>query len=340
MRWRRISTILVTATILSIIYFIYQLDSSIQRPRKIQKFWIVQPTVNQSMVIPKLFWAYWSSEIIPSFYINCVKGWKKSNPDYNTTILTRSTLQTFLSVRLPVNFDNIRPEFQADWVRLAILLEYGGFWVDASFFITQEIAFIHKLQEAAGSESFMFYSEPFTTDPAYPYFENWFIATIPHGRLITAWFLEFSRCYETFGMEDLYLESLRNEFGEQRYQNLVQGNNAPSYLKQHITLQKVLQIDHAPIPTGLSSQDPLYGPFSILSKVDWDPWRYVDEIFTKPWTGDVPALLKLRKYDRYIILYYLRRRNDWLGLLWEFAIIRKKMDKDSIFQKVFHRIPS
>lgn len=59
-------------------------------------------------------------------------------------------------------------------------------------------------------------------------------------------------------MKDTYLEYLQSITTYQGYLNLVQNNDAPGYLKQHIALQKVLQIDQMENPAGLASDDKVF----------------------------------------------------------------------------------
>lgn len=103
-------------------------------------------------VIPKQFWTYWNVEPIPDLLLECIGTWRKRNPDYSLVVLSRNTIAQILPFHLPFNFDEISPPYQADWIRLAILMTKGGFWVDASFIMTDNLKFIHELQQKDGSE--------------------------------------------------------------------------------------------------------------------------------------------------------------------------------------------
>jgi hypothetical protein len=182
----------------------------------------------------------------------------------------------------------------------------------------------------------MFYSSQFTSDYSYPYFENWFIASVPHGQLITAWFLEFSRLIEDYQMEDSYLEYLNRTWPD-RYDNLIQKNNAPGYLKQHVALQKLLQIDGIPLPAGLASSHKKHGPFYYLDQAGWDYWAYA-KLMVSPYNKDLgtPTFFKLRSHDRNILMHYLGLRTDLIGWLWWIDFIQFPklfVAKDSIVTK-------
>jgi hypothetical protein len=41
-------------------------------------------------------------------------------------------MHDFISIETPKNFERILPQYQADWVRVAVLREHGGFWMDIS----------------------------------------------------------------------------------------------------------------------------------------------------------------------------------------------------------------
>lgn len=103
-------------------------------------------------------------------------SWISANPEYKLILLTRSSIETEIIAPIPYNFDLISRPYQADWVRLAILAQNGGIWVDSSFIMTRSVDDFLSIQEQEDTDGFQFFLDYFTVDPAFPYFENWFIA--------------------------------------------------------------------------------------------------------------------------------------------------------------------
>jgi len=122
----------------------------------------------------------------PPFVELCLATWRKLNPDFQVRILTRATLWDWLSpADLPLQYENLDIQHQADSIRLALLIKYGGVWLDAS------VLLLRPLGELLAGPRRPF----FTTDNRRPhllerrvdrdYFvENWFLAAPPHDPLL------------------------------------------------------------------------------------------------------------------------------------------------------------
>jgi hypothetical protein len=115
----------------------------------------------------------------PPFIDLCVATWRTLNPDYKIEVLNETTVWNFLDRKeLPKQYDKLDLAHQADAIRLALLLRYGGIWIDSSTLLLQ------PLSEIIGTDpSRRFF---FTTDNKVQdrqerrvdrrfYVENWFL---------------------------------------------------------------------------------------------------------------------------------------------------------------------
>ena len=127
----------------------------------------------------------------------------------------------------------------------------------------------------------------------FKYFESWFIASTPNNPTINAWFQEFNLCFQKFDMKDSYLDYLKTKFGMNAYNNMVQGNTMPAYLKIHMTLQKVMQIDGVAPFSGINAADIEYGPLALSNLVDFDEEKMVKMFMIEPW----PSTLYQKRYQ-------------------------------------------
>jgi len=117
----------------------------------------------QEAPIPSVIWTYWrgvaddSGAKPPAFVDMCVKGWQFLNPGYNIHVLTPETVSKWLSPSdLPETFKDLPVQHQSEIVRLALLLKYGGVWLDPTVFLTRSLT---SFMERASSSRTFFHTE-------------------------------------------------------------------------------------------------------------------------------------------------------------------------------------
>lgn len=292
-------------------------------------------------IIPKIIYTYWAQglEKLPSLTKRCLISWQKQNPTYTIILLTRANtplLLQALNMSLPPLFASIRAQWQADWIRLAFLKARGGIWMDSSIFALQSLDKIVQDVQNQGKQGFMYYLGDWSwPSVGVEYSENWFIVSSRANPSITAWFTEFDYCFTVHGMRDSYLVELKKKHGEWAYKDLVQGNPMPSYLKQHMAWQKIVQVDGMPVFAGREATSvDSGGPLAVSALVGMREELFVWVLMMKPWPpvwdveGSVAAdreeiiekrkrldgeleMLKLRNFDR-----------KWMG------VYRASVEKD------------
>ncbi|KAI8831849.1 hypothetical protein BC829DRAFT_409301 [Chytridium lagenaria] len=223
--------------------------------------------------IPKIIWTYWDNSTPPKFVQACISG--------------------------PTNFGKMDVRYRSDWVRLAVLSEQGGIWMDASTIVTGSLETIHRKQQKSRSEAFGYYRRAFTTNPSEPVFESFFIATIGHGKWITSWFNEFNKAFINFHMQDSYIDSLKRIHGLRAFRQLLQKNDVPSFLKIYLASQKILHIDGVAPPYGEDSES---GPFWLLSRLDFNEEQYARALLLPFKEHEVPLMFKLRGEARGLLM--------------------------------------
>ncbi|WP_449400359.1 capsular polysaccharide synthesis protein [Chryseobacterium wanjuense] len=102
-----------------------------------------------------------------------------------------------------------------DLVRLNVLDVYGGFWLDASIMLTENLDWIFKLKSEYNTDLIGFYSDLITNDFEYPILETWFIATPKNGKMIHDWHVEFRKCYYSHDPHNFYPEIKHNPIRRQ-----------------------------------------------------------------------------------------------------------------------------
>ncbi|MBF7688989.1 glycosyltransferase family 32 protein, partial [Acinetobacter rathckeae] len=156
-----------------------------------KEYWFTNKTDGSKENIPKVIWMYWESEHPNHLVDYCIENTKNVCCDYDVFILNSSNIHKYIDMP-SLDDKKLKKAIQADYIRLALLKKYGGIWMDASIFITQDFSwFLDKLDQ---NSNFLFYSDHCTTNSELPIFENWFIAAPKNSLLIADWFSEFEKC--------------------------------------------------------------------------------------------------------------------------------------------------
>lgn len=199
--------------------------------------------------IPKIIWTYWhDKDHMPETVKKCIDSWKRHCPDYDIRILGDSDTIHF-------KHSNDFIQRHADFVRLDVLNEHGGVWLDASVFLNSPIDWIHEdpSVDFAGYEF-----RRHTLKPEWPYIENWFMAVPKGSRFIREWYEEFFR-YNDYESIDDYL---RVEMAD------VDGTEIPNkwYHLPYLACQKCIQ-KRGPYKLNLRLAD--NDGFKHLEDVSW-----------------------------------------------------------------------
>lgn len=82
---------------------------------------------------PRIIWT-WRDKDTP-MNLHCRASWKRHNPDHVIRILTPQTFQNYARVPIEVSSHPILSSFLEDIVRITVLCENGGIWLDSNVFL-------------------------------------------------------------------------------------------------------------------------------------------------------------------------------------------------------------
>lgn len=249
--------------------------------------------------IPPIIWSYWTGTAPPLVVERCIARWRVLHPGFSIRVLDDSTLHEYIP-ELPAGLALQSPTRRADWLRLELLLRYGGIWLDASSILTQPLDWVTKLQEEAQSDFIGYYLARFTSDAARPVVENWFLAAPPASPFIADLQREFTTEVITRSGEDYiaHLEALG------LYAQLLQNIDMPAYLSMHLAAQRVLQGGgRYRLYLGRAEDGPYF--YHVLGGWRRTPLK-IRLVFSVV-TGVLPSLIKLRSPDRKRLDDYLTR---------------------------------
>jgi hypothetical protein len=240
---------------------------------------LTRPIQKNSKTIPKVIYTFWASGQINTFVMDCIGTWSKHAPDYRVNIITLETVHQYTNKVIPKSIysSNITVQAKSDWIRLAVILEHGGIWLDASVILTGTLAWIHKYQQKYSVENIFFYLESSTMNLSRPHIESNVFASVPKSPFIKAWFSEFHSILSDYNMSDLYLADLMRKYGLTKYLEILQGNGNPSYLKIYVASRKVMIIDRLnPSAFFLPASRTIY---KLTEETEWDYLKFLPFFF-------------------------------------------------------------
>jgi hypothetical protein len=249
-------------------------------------------------LVPKKIWTYWDNSNnsdnpnkMPKSVKLCIDSWKKTNPEYEITILTKKTYKGYITIPEEISkhphFNDSIARF-SDLVRLYVLAEHGGIWIDASVLVKKSFDefLFSKYAEFSG-----YYMKSITTDPKYPVIESWFLAANKNSKFIQLWKNEFIQIGQFKDIQDYLLSRKNMGVNFEKIRD-------PNYLAIYVAALKILEVDKYSIDT-LILRDSEEGPFRYLRDALWFPEKAMklacsDKSYQTP-------LMKMRADERKIL---------------------------------------
>lgn len=94
-------------------------------------------------MLNKTIWIYWhqGKGTVPPMVAKCIQSWRDYNPDWQVHVLDAETLAdwTTLPDRIDLSRSDLGVQLISDLVRICLLAEHGGVWVDASVYCDKPV---------------------------------------------------------------------------------------------------------------------------------------------------------------------------------------------------------
>ncbi len=119
--------------------------------------------------VPRVIYSAWlqGAAQAPAVVQSCFQRWARLNPEYQLRVLEASDAATLLA---PYNFPPVPPQALSDILRVKLLLEHGGLWVDAALF-----PIVPLDSWLPGGAGFFAFARPGPDRPI----SSWFLASVP-----------------------------------------------------------------------------------------------------------------------------------------------------------------
>ncbi len=132
----------------------------------------------------KIIWSIWfqGREKAPHLAQRCFQSWERENPDWDFRCLDASSVGLYIDLTSHVDLQKqvITAASLSDIVRILLLHEYGGVWVDATLFCNRPL---DEWLPSAMAKGFFAFSAPAKDRPL----ASWFLACDPGHTLIQKW---------------------------------------------------------------------------------------------------------------------------------------------------------
>ena len=147
------------------------------------------------ITITRKIWSYWDEGPLDSLATTCKASWTTYAPSYEISTITLASVADY-NLKLPSNFYSLGAAAKSDAVRLAILFEKGGIWLDAHVLLRRPIAWIEDFVASAEIDS----ATPIFAPPgssSRPYVESWLVVVPePKNPLVEKWSTTLSSTLE------------------------------------------------------------------------------------------------------------------------------------------------
>ena len=219
---------------------------------------------NEKKVFPKTIWSYWHNNELPTLQKNIYQRRVRLLPEYEHVVVTLNTIHNYIRRVPPKEFYDLKPQAQSDWVRLALLEQHGGCWMDIAIIINSPNEFDNIYADAIkkGADVTGFYLED-NILPGKPlsYFESWFILAPKGSKLLAEWFNQFDKAIR------IGLDNYRN-LTEIPYECQNIYTNSGTYLTIHVAFRVALQdmSDTKPVVIAYRAEDTMY---KVRAECNW-----------------------------------------------------------------------
>lgn len=193
----------------SLLKYLYQNKKIIVTEQDFISIWksdIFTLEIKNRKAIPKIIWAFWDSKEMPEVVKICINNWKELHPDFEINILNSETIHTFLP-NFPRLKKNFNPVFTCDLLRLSLLKEYGGIYLDASVFLNQRLDQYISFYIENNLDLLVFSSEGHPNDKKYPITESWFIISEKTNLFIEKWLFYLTEVFLSNDFESYFKDN-------------------------------------------------------------------------------------------------------------------------------------
>jgi len=195
----------------------------------------------------KICWLYWDKDRMPDLLENIKKYNAPSLAGWKVNYLNDDNLKQYIDAsQFPKNYTKLIQAHKADWIRLYLLHQYGGCWLDISIIINDSKVLnkIYKKSLVHNYDITLFQTQLENKTFTHPsgakiplVLDNWFILAPLNSIIIKLWLEEFTDAIQIgFLKYKQKVQKMGTDISKIHF-----NNKKDIYLTQHVCIQHVLQ---------------------------------------------------------------------------------------------------
>ncbi|MBO1278930.1 glycosyltransferase family 32 protein [Acinetobacter nosocomialis] len=256
----------------------------------------LHPQPEGKINIPKIIWIYWDTKK-PELVERCLECIKSLNREYIIHILDNNNINDFCKIDFS-QFESLTPQLKSDLLRLYLLYNHGGIWVDASVILYSNLDWIIDLCNNNKTKAFGYYSNTNTTVKQYPVIESWLLASEKDNPFFKEWLIELTYAIK-LGVKN-YIEEIRKTYPN--YNEYFQNICRLEYLVIYVACQKVLRkMDMSISLVNCDENAFIYHSFNKKSHI-----HFIESLVLNYRPSNMPYLIKLIGSDRNLLAPYIK----------------------------------
>lgn len=250
----------------------------------------------KNLHIPKKIWTYWSGKRSACAEA-CLAALKDLNRDFEIITLDDSNISDYLP-SLPPLPNDLPVQLVSDFIRLSLLENYGGIWIDRSVIVTESLSWVIDKAAENNVETICFYNESpkvYKKDHSRPIIENGFIAATKGSRFISSWLNNYRDCILS-GHWETYYRNAEN-YAELSENFLEEDDNTMSYFSCYLAAQQTM-LDSKNYQLLLINAEDDYYFYYYKTKPPTNRADFCEWILISKEEAVKPKLIKLHKKYR------------------------------------------
>ena len=191
--------LLLSLLIFLIILVIFYLKDKLKRKSICKKFEIINYEKKSDIYyLPKTIYCFWHNYEEDEYIKLFIDNWKrKISPGWNIIVLNKNNVNEYTNGKM-LKYKDLDNTKYSDFLRLYLLKEHGGVWMDISTIVTNGKFLDEYYKEMVDNkyDCLLYEFSNRTKNKEYPYLENWFIMAPKNSKLINEWFYIFDKSFE------------------------------------------------------------------------------------------------------------------------------------------------
>jgi len=229
--------------------------------------------------LPKTIYTYWDDLDNNIFIKKNIEDWQKKIKNWKIVVITNDNLHEYVDDTFIKTYysNKIKIQHFSDFLRIKLLIENGGLWMDPSIIILNS-EFINSIYNEMHNNrydiSLFEYPNKSFSKNSLPYLENWFIMAPKNSNLLVDLQREFNKAHEmSFIMykKDILIPSNIDL-------SPTIGYDDNTYLMQHAIINLLMFINNYYKINIKNANDSM---FFLQNKYNWDSHKIKDHLLNE-----------------------------------------------------------